>query len=154
MAAARLMPPWRPTHLPPAAFLPGSRDGWGTCRVARVWPQVRTLLRRDISNITLFADSKVVEFYKGMGFKADPEGIKGEGRRARLCGVCVRACVQSPCVSPLTLCVSCLRAVAAQGCSGTAGRRREAGRRVWVLPCVGAAREGVNELGACCRGCV
>lgn len=38
---------------------------------------MRTLLRRDISNITLFADSKVVDFYKQLGFEADPEGIKG-----------------------------------------------------------------------------
>lgn len=38
---------------------------------------VRSLLRRDISNITLFADAKVVDFYKPLGFEADPEGIKG-----------------------------------------------------------------------------
>lgn len=38
---------------------------------------VRSLLRRDISNITLFADGKVVSFYRSMGFEADPEGIKG-----------------------------------------------------------------------------
>lgn len=38
---------------------------------------IRTLLQRDISNITLFADSKVVDFYKNMGFEADPQGIKG-----------------------------------------------------------------------------
>ena len=41
-------------------------------------PQVRSLLRKDISNITLFADSKVINFYKQLGFEADPEGIKGE----------------------------------------------------------------------------
>jgi hypothetical protein len=40
--------------------------------------QVRALLRRDISNITLFADAKVVEFYKPLGFEADPQGIKGK----------------------------------------------------------------------------
>ncbi|XP_062179947.1 serotonin N-acetyltransferase 1, chloroplastic [Phragmites australis] len=38
---------------------------------------IRTLLQRDISNITLFADNKVVDFYKNMGFEADPQGIKG-----------------------------------------------------------------------------
>ncbi|ONK61739.1 uncharacterized protein A4U43_C08F33070 [Asparagus officinalis] len=38
---------------------------------------IRRLLRRDIGNITLFADSKVVDFYKNLGFEADPEGIKG-----------------------------------------------------------------------------
>jgi GNAT superfamily N-acetyltransferase len=40
-------------------------------------PQVRSLLRRDISNITLFADSKVIDFYSQLGFEADIEGIKG-----------------------------------------------------------------------------
>jgi predicted GNAT family acetyltransferase len=44
---------------------------------ALVEHMVRSLLRRDITNITLFADSKVVEFYKQLGFEADPEGIKG-----------------------------------------------------------------------------
>ena len=39
---------------------------------------VRTLLRKDISNITLFADAKVIDFYKQLGFEADPEGIKGD----------------------------------------------------------------------------
>ncbi|KAM0950579.1 putative transcription regulator GNAT family [Dioscorea sansibarensis] len=38
---------------------------------------IRALLQRDIGNITLFADSKVVDFYKNLGFEADPEGIKG-----------------------------------------------------------------------------
>ncbi|XP_028214750.1 serotonin N-acetyltransferase 1, chloroplastic-like isoform X1 [Glycine soja] len=38
---------------------------------------IRTLLQRDIGNITLFADSHVVEFYRNLGFEADPEGIKG-----------------------------------------------------------------------------
>ncbi|XP_027065359.1 histone acetyltransferase TAP1 isoform X2 [Coffea arabica] len=38
---------------------------------------IRTLLQRDIGNITLFADSQVVEFYENLGFEADPEGIKG-----------------------------------------------------------------------------
>ncbi|GIL48864.1 hypothetical protein Vafri_5293 [Volvox africanus] len=44
---------------------------------ALVEQMVRSLLRRDISNITLFADSKVLDFYRQMGFEADPEGIKG-----------------------------------------------------------------------------
>jgi ribosomal protein S18 acetylase RimI-like enzyme len=44
---------------------------------ALVEHMVRTLLRRDITNITLFADAKVVDFYKQLGFDADPEGIKG-----------------------------------------------------------------------------
>ncbi|KAG8068304.1 hypothetical protein GUJ93_ZPchr0005g15318 [Zizania palustris] len=38
---------------------------------------IRTLLQRDISNITLFADNKVVDFYNNLGFEADPQGIKG-----------------------------------------------------------------------------
>ncbi|XP_050214800.1 histone acetyltransferase TAP1 [Mercurialis annua] len=38
---------------------------------------IRALLQRDIGNITLFADSKVVDFYKNLGFQPDPEGIKG-----------------------------------------------------------------------------
>ncbi|KAF6142996.1 hypothetical protein GIB67_041064 [Kingdonia uniflora] len=38
---------------------------------------IRALLRRDIGNISLFADSKVVDFYKNLGFEPDPEGIKG-----------------------------------------------------------------------------
>lgn len=38
---------------------------------------VRSLLKRDISNITLYADSAVVPFYKRLGFDVDPEGIKG-----------------------------------------------------------------------------
>lgn len=38
---------------------------------------IRTLLQRDIGNISLFADSKVVEFYRKLGFEPDPEGIKG-----------------------------------------------------------------------------
>ena len=44
---------------------------------AMVEQMVRTLLRREITNITLFADAGVVDFYKGLGFEADPEGIKG-----------------------------------------------------------------------------
>ncbi|KAK6778257.1 hypothetical protein RDI58_024975 [Solanum bulbocastanum] len=48
---------------------------------------IRTLLQRDIGNISLFADSKgtkmrpgsqtFVEFYRNLGFEPDPEGIKG-----------------------------------------------------------------------------
>lgn len=38
---------------------------------------IRALLQRDIGNITLFADSQVVEFYQNLGFEPDPEGIKG-----------------------------------------------------------------------------
>lgn len=38
---------------------------------------IRALLQRDIGNITLFADSQVVEFYRNLGFQPDPEGIKG-----------------------------------------------------------------------------
>ncbi len=44
---------------------------------ALVGQMVRTLLSRDITNITLFADAKVVEFYEGLGFEADPSNIKG-----------------------------------------------------------------------------
>lgn len=38
---------------------------------------IRSLLKRDISNITLFADAGVVDFYKRLGFDVDPDGIKG-----------------------------------------------------------------------------
>eukprot|EP00955_Chlamydomonas_euryale_P117192 366460-Chlamydomonas_euryale.AAC.5 len=38
---------------------------------------VRSLLRRDINNITLFADAKVIDFYQNLGFEADVENIKG-----------------------------------------------------------------------------
>lgn len=44
---------------------------------ALVEQMIRALLRRDIGNITLFADSQVVDFYKALGFQPDPEGIKG-----------------------------------------------------------------------------
>ena len=36
----------------------------------------RTLLRRGITNITLFSDAPVVSFYQKMGFQPDPDGIK------------------------------------------------------------------------------
>lgn len=38
---------------------------------------IKKLRNEDISNVTLFADPDVVEFYKQIGFMADPEGIKG-----------------------------------------------------------------------------
>lgn len=44
---------------------------------ALVEQMVRTLLQRDITNITLFADANVVEFYQQLGFQAEPEGIRG-----------------------------------------------------------------------------
>ncbi|KAL4425621.1 hypothetical protein ABPG75_009637 [Micractinium tetrahymenae] len=44
---------------------------------ALVEGMTRTLLRREITNITLFADANVVNFYTGLGYAADPEGIKG-----------------------------------------------------------------------------
>ncbi len=38
---------------------------------------IEKLRSEDISNITLFADPHVVDFYRGLGFMPDPEGIKG-----------------------------------------------------------------------------
>jgi len=38
---------------------------------------IKKLRREDISNITLFADPQVVDFYRLLGFIPDPEGIKG-----------------------------------------------------------------------------
>ncbi|MBD1921829.1 GNAT family N-acetyltransferase [Microcoleus sp. FACHB-831] len=38
---------------------------------------IKKLRSEDISNITLFADPQVVDFYRGLGFMSDPEGIKG-----------------------------------------------------------------------------
>ena len=38
---------------------------------------IKRLRGEDISNVTLFADPHVVDFYKQLGFMADPEGIKG-----------------------------------------------------------------------------
>lgn len=38
---------------------------------------INKLRRSDISNVTLFADPGVVEFYRRLGFVSDPEGIKG-----------------------------------------------------------------------------
>ena len=38
---------------------------------------VRALLRRDITNISLFAETHNVRFYERLGFETDPGGIKG-----------------------------------------------------------------------------
>ncbi len=38
---------------------------------------IKKLRGEDISNITLFADPHVLDFYRSLGFMADPEGIKG-----------------------------------------------------------------------------
>ncbi|MEM8637757.1 MAG: GNAT family N-acetyltransferase [Cyanobacteria bacterium P01_G01_bin.54] len=38
---------------------------------------IKQLRSADISNITLFADPHVVDFYQRLGFILDPEGIKG-----------------------------------------------------------------------------
>ncbi|WP_370583858.1 GNAT family N-acetyltransferase [Oxynema sp. CENA135] len=38
---------------------------------------IKKLRYEDISNITLFADPHVVDFYRMLGFMPDPEGIKG-----------------------------------------------------------------------------
>ncbi|MDJ1182907.1 GNAT family N-acetyltransferase [Roseofilum casamattae] len=38
---------------------------------------IKKLRSEDISNITLFADPHVVDFYQNLGFLQDPEGIKG-----------------------------------------------------------------------------
>ncbi|MFN3925926.1 MAG: GNAT family N-acetyltransferase [Pseudanabaenaceae cyanobacterium] len=38
---------------------------------------IKELRRADISNISLFADPPVVNFYEQLGFVPDPEGIKG-----------------------------------------------------------------------------
>ncbi|MBU6185425.1 MAG: GNAT family N-acetyltransferase [Synechococcales bacterium] len=38
---------------------------------------IKKLRSEDISNITLFADAHVVDFYQRLGFLSDPEGIKG-----------------------------------------------------------------------------
>ena len=37
---------------------------------------IKKLRSQDISNITLFADPQVVDFYQRLGFVLDPEGIK------------------------------------------------------------------------------
>lgn len=38
---------------------------------------IKKLRGEEISNITLFADPQVVDFYRRLGFVLDPEGIKG-----------------------------------------------------------------------------
>lgn len=38
---------------------------------------LKKLRSEEISNVTLFADPHVVDFYKSLGFMSDPEGIKG-----------------------------------------------------------------------------
>ena len=38
---------------------------------------IKKLRKEDISNITLFADPQVINFYQNLGFILDPEGIKG-----------------------------------------------------------------------------
>jgi GNAT superfamily N-acetyltransferase len=38
---------------------------------------LKKLRSEEISNVTLFADPHVLDFYRGMGFMSDPEGIKG-----------------------------------------------------------------------------
>ncbi len=38
---------------------------------------LKKLRSEEISNVTLFADPHVVDFYRGLGFMSDPEGIKG-----------------------------------------------------------------------------
>jgi ribosomal protein S18 acetylase RimI-like enzyme len=38
---------------------------------------LKKLRSEEISNVTLFADPHVVDFYRSMGFMSDPEGIKG-----------------------------------------------------------------------------
>jgi aralkylamine N-acetyltransferase len=48
--------------------------GLGKALMKQIIKQLRS---EDISNITLYADPQVVEFYRKLGFSADPEGIKG-----------------------------------------------------------------------------
>ena len=38
---------------------------------------LKKLRSEEISNVTLFADPQVVDFYRTLGFMSDPEGIKG-----------------------------------------------------------------------------
>ncbi|MBW4698970.1 MAG: GNAT family N-acetyltransferase [Aphanocapsa lilacina HA4352-LM1] len=48
--------------------------GLGRAMMDRIVAELRAA---DISNITLFADPHVVDFYRRLGFIPDPEGIKG-----------------------------------------------------------------------------
>ncbi|CAK7343492.1 unnamed protein product [Dovyalis caffra] len=62
-------------------------QGFGKTLVEKL---IRALLQRDIGNITLFADSQVVDFYQNLGFEPDPEGIKdGE---AKILSICSPSC--------------------------------------------------------------
>lgn len=47
------------------------------CGKALMRQVIKKLRSEDISNITLFADPQVVDFYRTLGFMPDPEGIKG-----------------------------------------------------------------------------
>ncbi|GAB4213926.1 MAG: GNAT family N-acetyltransferase [Synechococcales cyanobacterium] len=49
-------------------------QGLGKALMDRV---IRDLRAQDISNVTLFADRGVIDFYRRLGFTPDPEGIKG-----------------------------------------------------------------------------
>ncbi|MEA5463958.1 GNAT family N-acetyltransferase [Leptothoe sp. PORK10 BA2] len=49
-------------------------QGLGKALMAQL---IKKLRSEDISNVTLFADPHVVNFYKNLGFMPDPEGIKG-----------------------------------------------------------------------------
>lgn len=48
--------------------------GMGKALMEKIIDELRA---EDISNITLFADPHVVDFYRRLGFVADPEGIRG-----------------------------------------------------------------------------
>jgi aralkylamine N-acetyltransferase len=48
--------------------------GMGKALMDKIISELRTA---DISNITLFADPHVLDFYRRLGFMSDPEGIKG-----------------------------------------------------------------------------
>lgn len=48
--------------------------GMGKALMDKVISELRAA---DISNITLFADPHVLDFYRRLGFMSDPEGIKG-----------------------------------------------------------------------------
>nr|AYR06572.1 GCN5-like N-acetyltransferase [Rhodogorgon sp.] len=48
--------------------------GLGKTLIKQIVQQLRYY---DINTITLFADPEVINFYKGLGFTADPDGVKG-----------------------------------------------------------------------------
>lgn len=50
------------------------RKGLGKILINEI---VKELRCSDINTITLFADPQVLNFYKGLGFISDPDGIKG-----------------------------------------------------------------------------